>query len=273
MAAPIAITFLRDKDHGGRAGQPKAIARKLAGFIEAAATSLDIAIYDFRLSDALAGGIVTALKGAAGRGVAVRIGHDAGKPAAGTAADFLALQADPAPVGTAVWVTGHFAGTGVQTKAIQAGSHLMHSKYVLRDAGAGTAAVWTGSTNFTDDAWTLQENNIITVASQSVAAAYRTDFDAMWPQVRLPTPAPATPAARTSTLREPTPQGWLGISRPEMEPPLTQRWSLPLRLRRTGSWWPPWCSPRIRCSRRLLPRWTAESRSAESTMPDRWIPS
>ena len=180
MAAPIAITFLRDKDHGGRAGQPKAIARKLAGFIEAAATSLDIAIYDFRLSDALVGGIVTALKGAAGRGVAVRIGYDAGKPAAGTAADFLALQADPAPVGTAVWVTGHFASTGVQTKAIQAGSHLMHSKYVLRDAGAGTAAVWTGSTNFTDDAWTLQENNIITVASQSVAAAYRTDFDAMW---------------------------------------------------------------------------------------------
>ena len=83
-------------------------------------------------------------------------------------------------MGTAAWVTGHFAGTAVQTKAIQAGSHLMHSKYVLRDATTASAAVWTGSTNFTDDAWTLQENNIITVASEPVAAAYRTDFDAMW---------------------------------------------------------------------------------------------
>ena len=180
MTAPIAITFLRDKDHGGDAGQPRAIARQLAGFIETASTSLDIAIYDFRLSDALAAGIVDALIAAADRGVVVRIGYDAGKPVAGTAADFLALQADPAPVGTATWVTGHFVGTAVQTKAIHAGSHLMHSKYVLRDAGVESAAVWTGSTNFTDDAWTLQENNVITVTSQAVAAAYRIDFDAMW---------------------------------------------------------------------------------------------
>ncbi|HEY5149742.1 MAG TPA: phospholipase D-like domain-containing protein, partial [Mycobacterium sp.] len=145
MTAPIAITFLRDKDHGGDAGQPQAIARQLAGFIETASTSMDIAIYDFRLSDALAAGIVDALIAAADRGVAVRIGYDAGKPVAGTAADFLALQADPAPVGTATWVTGQFAGTAVQTKAIQAGSHLMHSKYVLRGGGDESAAVWTGS--------------------------------------------------------------------------------------------------------------------------------
>ena len=51
MTAPIAITFLRDKDHGGDAGQPRAIARQLAGFIETASTSLDIAIYDFRPCD------------------------------------------------------------------------------------------------------------------------------------------------------------------------------------------------------------------------------
>jgi phosphatidylserine/phosphatidylglycerophosphate/cardiolipin synthase-like enzyme len=61
----------------------------------------------------------------------------------------------------------------------------MHSKYVVRDDGpapgaTGTAAVWTGSSNFTDDAWTLQENNIITVASADVAAGYRRDFDELW---------------------------------------------------------------------------------------------
>ena len=60
----------------------------------------------------------------------------------------------------------------------------MHSKYVVRDGGleadaAGRAAVWTGSTNFTDDAWTRQENNIITVSSAEVAAGYRRDFDVL----------------------------------------------------------------------------------------------
>jgi hypothetical protein len=41
--------------------------------------------------------------------------------------------------------------------------------------------VWTGSTYFTDDAWTRQENNIIIiVASGPLAAAYRVDFDQMW---------------------------------------------------------------------------------------------
>jgi hypothetical protein len=93
----------------------------------------------------------------------VRIAYDAGKPAAATAADFAVLQADPAPAGTAEWIREHFTGTAVQTKPIAAGGQLMHSKYVIRDAPVpnpgtpdlaaptGTSAVWTGSTNFTDD--------------------------------------------------------------------------------------------------------------------------
>jgi len=40
--------------------------------------------------------------------------------------------------------------------------------------------VWTRSANWTDDAWTLQENNIITVSSPAVAAAYLTDFEQLW---------------------------------------------------------------------------------------------
>lgn len=50
----------------------------------------------------------------------------------------------------------------VTTEPIAA-SHLMHSKYVVRDGIASSATVWTGSTNFTDDAWTRQENNIIQI--------------------------------------------------------------------------------------------------------------
>ena len=56
----------------------------------------------------------------------------------------------------------------------------MHDKYVVRDAGRSSAEVWTGSANFTDDAWTLQENNVVRLRSSALADAYRSDFDAMW---------------------------------------------------------------------------------------------
>ena len=180
MTSPISTMFLRDTRSGGAADQPGRVAAALAGFISAATETVDVAIYDFRLSDAVAAGVVSALTSAAARGVTVRIGYDAGKPAAGTAADFAALQADPAPPGTADWLRQHFTGTAVELTPIAAAPQLMHSKYVLRDAATPTAAVWTGSTNFTDDAWTVQENNIITVESTDLAAAYLKDFDAMW---------------------------------------------------------------------------------------------
>ena len=180
MSSPIAVTFLRDTRHGGGASQPTDIAAALAAFVGAASSTIEVAIYDFRLTEATGADVVGALITAAQRGVAVRIGYDLGKPAAGTAADFAALAADPAPAGTADWVQQHFAGTEVQVKGIAAAPQLMHSKYVLRDAATPGGAVWTGSTNFTDDAWTLQENNILTAESPALAAAYLTDFEAMW---------------------------------------------------------------------------------------------
>lgn len=183
MTAPIAVTFLHDTRRGGPPDQPSTVAAELAAFAAAATTSLDVAIYDFRLTDpALATTVVGAFTGAAARRVTVRIAFDAGKPMAGDAAAFAALQADPAPIGTADWVARHFAGTAVQTRAITAGGQLMHDKFIVRDAapGGGAPAVLTGSTNFTDDAWTLQENNIITIADADLAAAYLRDFDEMW---------------------------------------------------------------------------------------------
>ncbi|GAA1697551.1 phospholipase D-like domain-containing protein [Fodinicola feengrottensis] len=176
MSTTIGTIFLRDAAHGGAAGQPTAVAAALADFIASAQISLELAIYDFRLSDALAATVVGAFTDAAKRGVRVRIGYDAGKPEAGTAADFALLAADPAPPGTASWVQEHFGGTSVQIQPIKAAPQLMHSKYLIRDS----AAVWTGSTNFTDDAWTLQENNILQVESVPVAAGYLADFEDLW---------------------------------------------------------------------------------------------
>jgi phosphatidylserine/phosphatidylglycerophosphate/cardiolipin synthase-like enzyme len=40
--------------------------------------------------------------------------------------------------------------------------------------------VWSGSANFTDDAWRLQENNIVRLRSPAIAAAFTADFEQMW---------------------------------------------------------------------------------------------
>ena len=53
---------------------------------------------------------------------------------------------------------------------------LMHHKYVVRDR----QAVWTGSTNWTDDSWSREENVIVIVDSEALAAAFELDFEQLW---------------------------------------------------------------------------------------------
>jgi phosphatidylserine/phosphatidylglycerophosphate/cardiolipin synthase-like enzyme len=40
--------------------------------------------------------------------------------------------------------------------------------------------VWTGSTNWTDDSWSRQENVVLTVESPELARAFTTNFDELW---------------------------------------------------------------------------------------------
>jgi phosphatidylserine/phosphatidylglycerophosphate/cardiolipin synthase-like enzyme len=171
---PIDITFLEQDTEG----QPGTVANLLAEFITAARSSVHIAIYDFRLRQAmLADPVVGALRERAGGGVEVRIAYDKGKPERADAMNAW-IGADPAPRGTAEFVEQ--IGGGVQVQAIDAGSRLMHNKYVIRDGHTQRAALWTGSGNFTDDAWTLQENNIVRIASPTLCAFYETDFGELW---------------------------------------------------------------------------------------------
>ena len=73
-----------------------------------------------------------------------------------------------------------FDDTAVETRPI-AGSKLMHNKYIIIDAHTSKARVFTGSTNFTADAWTHQENNILIISpSPELAAYYETDFQELW---------------------------------------------------------------------------------------------
>jgi phosphatidylserine/phosphatidylglycerophosphate/cardiolipin synthase-like enzyme len=169
----VDVTFL---EQGGQS--PAQIAALLAEFIAAAQSSLHIAIYDFRLSDAVAEPVVRALRARAAAGVDVRIAFDAGKPHI----DPAVAGADPAPPGTANFV--HRLGPGVQSKAISGGDpklpKLMHHKYAIRDGHTPAAAVWTGSVNWTDDSWCLQENNIVRIASPELCSYYENDFAELW---------------------------------------------------------------------------------------------
>ncbi len=169
----IAVTFLaQDKQ------KPAEVAQLLAEFIAAARSSLHLAIYDFRLGPNLAESVVRALRDRVAAGVEVRIVYDAGKPGA----SFPQAGSDPAPPGTADFIR-QFAD-GIQARPITGGDpqmpKLMHHKYMVRDGHTPAGAVWTGSTNFTDDSWTLMENNIIRIDSPELCTYYETDFGELW---------------------------------------------------------------------------------------------
>ena len=65
---------------------------------------------------------------------------------------------------------------GVPSKAVGGVPDLMHHKFVVRDR----QAVWTGSTNWTDDSWSRQENVILSVESPELAESFVEDFEQLW---------------------------------------------------------------------------------------------
>jgi phosphatidylserine/phosphatidylglycerophosphate/cardiolipin synthase-like enzyme len=143
---------------------PLEVAREVAAFLGAARRSLELALYDVRLPDPAGGVVAGALRDASGRGVSVRIAYneDHGKPVPvppppRTRPDILAeLPCTVAPI----------PGT----------PDLMHHKYVVRD----DEAILTGSTNWTEDSWSLQENVMLTAESTPLAAAFAANFEELW---------------------------------------------------------------------------------------------
>lgn len=184
--SPIQVTFLRDIEHGGKAEQPKEIAQRFVDFINGAQSTIHICIYDFRLTPALGNPILDALKQKSEAGIRVRIAFDQGKAAvAAGLKSFADLGGDPAPKGTKEYLEQAFSGSQVQLVPIDPGSHIMHNKYIVRDVGTPAATVWMGSANFTDDAWTYQDNNIVQIASPVLANYYETDFQELWNQGKI----------------------------------------------------------------------------------------
>jgi phosphatidylserine/phosphatidylglycerophosphate/cardiolipin synthase-like enzyme len=159
VADGLAVTFLHD------GGQPAAqTLDALVGFIAAARHSLDIAVYDAHLASPSLDRLIGALDAAEARGVQVRaVYNDLPHGNAST----------PPPSGPSALEK---LAAAVPSTAIPGVPDLMHHKYVVRDADA----VFTGSTNWTDDAWTNMENVIVTVDSADLARAYSDDFDELW---------------------------------------------------------------------------------------------
>ena len=110
------------------------------------------------LPDDLVAIVGGALRGANDRGVAVRLAYNVDHPR---------NVPVPPPPRTDPDV---MASLPFPTAPIPGIPDLMHHKYIVRDA----ASVWTGSTNWTADSWTREENVIITVDSPELATRYTT---------------------------------------------------------------------------------------------------
>ena len=158
----LSVFFLAEREQSA-----DQVMARLTAFIRGAKQSLDFAIYDMRFSDALRAQLAAALHEKAQAGVAIRFCYDGDKPSQPN----LAAGQDPAPAGTGTFVQS----LGYPWRRI-AGMKLMHSKYIVRDG----QSVWTGSTNMTDDAFTLEENNIVEIDSPLLASYYAQDFEQLW---------------------------------------------------------------------------------------------
>ena len=148
-------------------------AQKVTEFLDAATQTLDVAIYDLRLVEGPAAALLNSFEAARKRGVRVRLMFNQDHA--------LAIPVPPPPEIDWTFID-KLKAIGVAWKPVPGVPDLMHHKYVVRDAGSPQAAVLSGSTNWTNDSWTREENVMFTVTSQEVAAAYLEDFEQLWQQ-------------------------------------------------------------------------------------------
>ena len=157
---PIELRTLTD---GGQT--PTEIARELATFLGAAHSSLDIAVYDVRFETDAGALVLATLLAAQQRGIAIRLVYNVSHPGP--------IPVPPPPETRPEAIEA----LPVPTRAIAGIPDLMHHKFVVRDA----TDVWSGSTNWTDDSWSRQENVIVRVLdAPALARAFTLNLDELW---------------------------------------------------------------------------------------------
>ena len=155
----IEVVTLQD---GGQ--RPADVARRLAAFLAGAKARLDIAVYDVRFETDAGGLVLASLLAAVQRGVTVRLLYNVAHPGP--------IPVPPPPETTPEAIEA----LPIPTRGVAGIPDLMHHKFVVRDG----ESVWTGSTNWTDDSWSRQENVVVVTASQPIAYAYSLTFDQLW---------------------------------------------------------------------------------------------
>jgi len=156
----IELTTLRD---GGQSAS--SIGRAAAAFLAGAKRSLDLALYDVRLETAGGALVLAALLAAQQRGIQVRLLYNVDHPGP--------IPVPPPPETKPISIEA----LPVETMPVPGIPDLMHHKFVVRDE----TDLWTGSTNWTDDSWSRQENVIVRVLdAPALAHAFRLEFDAIW---------------------------------------------------------------------------------------------
>ena len=153
---------MRTLTDGGQAATD--VAGWIAEFVGGARHSLDLAHYDFHLGAETAAIVGGAISDAAARGVAVRFVYNVDHP------NPIPVPPPPEPDARLI------ASLGVPARAVAGVPDLMHHKYAIRDG----SSVWTGSMNWTDDSFSIQENVLATVESRALAAAFALDFEQLW---------------------------------------------------------------------------------------------
>jgi phosphatidylserine/phosphatidylglycerophosphate/cardiolipin synthase-like enzyme len=139
----------------------------MASFLDGATRTLDIALYDLRLDAAPGDILLAAFAAAVKRGVVVRLIFNQDS-----------AQTIPVPPPPEIdWAfIDRLRSIGIQAKPVPGIPDLMHHKYVVRDA----STVLSGSTNWTNDSWSREENVILTIASGELAADYLRNFEDLW---------------------------------------------------------------------------------------------
>jgi phosphatidylserine/phosphatidylglycerophosphate/cardiolipin synthase-like enzyme len=155
----IRVSTLRD---GGQTALE--VAQEIAAFLAAAGRSLELALYDVRLNGESGVLVHRALEQATERGVHVRLAYNV---------DHARPMAVPPPPKTDPALV---EALPVETRAVAGVPDLMHHKYVVRDG----RTVLTGSTNWTDDSWTREENVIVQLDSEELARRYQENFEELW---------------------------------------------------------------------------------------------
>ncbi len=142
------------------------MAALLCGFIGEARRTIAMAVYDLVLEGAAEQMLHDSLATAIRQGVQVRLVYNQDR----------ASQSRIPPPPKLLGAPSIRDLEGLEHRSVPGVPDLMHHKYVVIDGDQ----VWTGSTNWTNDSWTREENVIVRVRSEAVAAAYGANFEELW---------------------------------------------------------------------------------------------